>query len=46
MAELVARYGSVSYFAAPAPRRALQRLAMEIGRGRVQVLELPKETQR
>lgn len=46
MAELVARYGSVTYFAAPAPRRTLQRLANEIGRGRVQVLELPKETQR
>ena len=46
MAELVARYGSVTYFAAPAPRRTPQRLATEIGRGRVQVLELPKETQR
>lgn len=46
MAALVARYGSVTYFAAPAPRRTLQRLANEIGRGRVQVLELPKETQR
>lgn len=46
MAELVARYGSVTYFAAPAPRRTLQRLAAEVGRGRVQVLELPKEAQR
>lgn len=36
MAELVARYGSLSYFAARAPRR-LERLATEIGRGRVQV---------
>lgn len=44
MAELVARYGSVTYFAAPSPRRALQRLAAEIGRGRVQVLDLPKES--
>jgi hypothetical protein len=46
MAELVARYGSVTYFAASAPRRTLQRLAAEIGRARVQVLELPKERQR
>jgi len=43
MAELVARYGSITYFAAPAPRRTLQQLAAQIGRGRVQVLELPKE---
>lgn len=43
MRELVARYGSVTYFAAPAPRRALQQVAEEIGRGRIQVLELPKE---
>jgi hypothetical protein len=43
MAELVARYGSVTYFAAPAPRRTLTRLAAEIGRGRVQVLELPNQ---
>jgi hypothetical protein len=43
MAELVARYGSVTYFAAPAPRRTLTRLASEIGRGRVQVLELPNQ---
>lgn len=43
MRELVARYGSITYFAAPAPRRALTQLAAEVGRGRVQVLELPKE---
>ena len=43
MAELVARYGSVTYFAAPAPARTLERLAVEVGRGRVQVLGLPKE---
>ena len=41
MRELVARYRSVSYFAAPAPRRTLDQLAEEIGGGRVQVLELP-----
>ncbi len=41
MRELVARYGSVSYFAAPAPRRTLVQLAAEIGGGRVQVLGLP-----
>ena len=46
MTELVARYGSVTYFAAPAPRRTLERLAADVGRGRVQVLDLPKETQR
>jgi len=44
MAELVARYGSVTYFAAPAPRRALTAVAADIGRDRVQVLPLPKET--
>lgn len=44
MAELVARYGSVTYFAAPAPRRALTAAAAEIGPGRVQILNLPKET--
>jgi hypothetical protein len=43
MAELVARYGSVTYFAAPAPRRALTAVAADIGRARVQVLPLPKE---
>jgi hypothetical protein len=43
MAELVARYGSVTYFAAAAPQRTLTQLAAEVGRGRVQVLELPKE---
>lgn len=42
MRELVARYGSVSYFAAPAPRRTLERIAAEVGVGRVQVLGLPK----
>lgn len=41
MRDLVARYRSVSYFAAPAPRRTLERLAEEIGGGRVQVLGLP-----
>lgn len=41
MAELVARYGSITYFAAPAPRRALTAVAAEIGRDRVQVLPLP-----
>jgi hypothetical protein len=45
MTELVARYGSVTYFAAPAPRRTLERVAAEVGRGRVQVLDLPQETQ-
>jgi DNA-binding CsgD family transcriptional regulator len=41
MRELVARYGSVTYFAASAPRRSLERLADEVGGGRVQVLGLP-----
>jgi hypothetical protein len=44
MTELVARYGSVTYFAAAAPWRALTALAADIGRDRVQVLPLPKET--
>src|SRR5215216_3256704 len=44
MTELVARYGSVTYFAAPAPRRALTAVAADIGRDRVQVLPLPTET--
>ncbi len=44
MAELVARYGSVTYFAAPAPRHALATVAADIGRGRVQILDLPKES--
>lgn len=43
MAELVARYGSVTYFAAPAIRRTLTAVAADIGRDRVQVLPLPKE---
>lgn len=43
MAELVARYGSVTYFAAPAVRRTLTAVAADIGRDRVQVLPLPKE---
>jgi len=43
MAELVARYGSVTYFAAPAPRRALTAAAADIGRGRVQILDLPNK---
>ena len=43
MTELVARYGSITYFAAPAPRRALTAVAADIGRDRVQVLPLPKE---
>lgn len=42
MRELVARYGSVSYFAAPTPRRTLEQLAAEVGGGRVQVLGLPE----
>jgi hypothetical protein len=42
MRELVARYGSVSYFAAPAPQRTLEHLAAAIGGGRVQVLGLPE----
>jgi hypothetical protein len=42
MRELVARYGSVSYFAAPAPRRTLEQLAGDIGGGSVQVLGLPE----
>src|SRR5438045_3816853 len=32
MTELVVRYGSVTYFAAPAPRRALTAVAADIGR--------------
>jgi hypothetical protein len=43
MRELVARYGSVSYFAAPSPRRTLEQLAAEVGGGRVQVVGLPME---
>src|SRR4051794_1251756 len=43
MTELVARYGSVTYFAAPAPRRGLTAVAADIGRDRVQVLPLPME---
>lgn len=43
MTELVARYGSVTYFAAPAPRRALTAAAADIGRGRVQILDLPNK---
>lgn len=41
MRELVARYGSVTYFAAPAPRRTLTQLAADVGGGRVHVLGLP-----
>lgn len=44
MTELVARYRSVTYFAAPAVRRTLTAVATDIGRDRVQVLDLPKET--
>jgi hypothetical protein len=44
MTELVARYGSVTYFATPAPRRALTAVAADLGRDRVQVLPLPEET--
>lgn len=44
MAELVARYGSVTYFAASAPQRALVTVAADVGRGRVQILDLPKES--
>ena len=43
MAELVARYGSVTYFAAPAVRHTLTAVAADIGRDRVQVLPLPRE---
>lgn len=43
MRELVARHRQVTYFAAPAPLRTLQRLAADVGGGRVQVLPLPKE---
>jgi hypothetical protein len=43
MRELVARYRSVSYFAAPTPRRTLEQLAGTIGGGRVQVSGLPGE---
>ena len=39
MSELVARYGSVTYFARPHPRRTLTAVAADVGRGRVQVLE-------
>lgn len=46
MRELVARYGSVSYFAAPSPRRTLEQLAAEVGGGRVQVLGLPRKGHR
>lgn len=44
MRELVARYGSVTYFAAPGTRRTLTQLATEIDGGRVQVLGLPNGT--
>ena len=43
MGKLVAAHRSVTYFAAPAPRRQLEQLAQEIGGGRVQVLPLPEE---
>jgi hypothetical protein len=43
MREHLARYGQVVYFAAPAPRRMLERLAAELGAGRVQVSPLPLE---
>lgn len=46
MQELVAAYGSVTYFAAPAPLRLLEELAEEVGAGRVQVLTLPKAGRR
>jgi hypothetical protein len=46
MRELIARYRSVSYFAAPAPRRALEQFARDVGGGRVQVLGLPPRTAR
>jgi hypothetical protein len=41
--ELVARYGAVCYFAAPAPRQMLQSLAAQLGDNRVQVRPLPGE---
>jgi len=41
MREQMARYGSVVYFAAPGPRRMLERLAAELGGGRVEVHPLP-----
>lgn len=41
MRERLARYGSVLYFAAPAPKRMLDALASELGAGRVQVRPLP-----
>jgi hypothetical protein len=41
MREQLARYGSVLYFAAPAPKRMLEALASELGGGRVQVRPLP-----
>ena len=41
MRELVARYGSVTYFAARARRRTLEQLAADVGGGRVQVLGPP-----
>jgi hypothetical protein len=43
MCELTAGYESVTYFAAPAPRRVLSGLAEKVGQGRVQVLPLPGE---
>lgn len=46
MGELIAGYGSVTYFAAEAPRRQLEQVAAEIGGGRVQVLPLPAEEAR
>jgi hypothetical protein len=41
MRDQLARYGSVIYFAAPGPRRMLERLAAELGGGRVEVRPLP-----
>jgi hypothetical protein len=46
MRELLARYGQVLYFAAPGALRMLERLAAELGGGRVEVYPLPGEEQR
>jgi hypothetical protein len=43
MREHLACYGAVCYFAAPGPRRMLERIAAELGSGRVQVRDLPPE---
>lgn len=45
MREHLAHYGNAVYFAAPAPGRMLERIAEQIGGGRVQVRPLPRGDQ-